>query len=68
MQTVSVSQKYQVVIPRELRVALGIRPGQKPQALRYGDRLELIPQHSIVGARGFLRGIDTAVEREDDRV
>ena len=68
MQTVSVSPKYQVVIPRELRVALGIRPGQKLQALRYGDRLELIPQRSIAGARGFLRGINTHVEREDDRV
>jgi len=68
MQTVSVSPKYQVVIPRELRAALGIRPGQKLQALRYGDRLELIPQRSITDARGFLRGIDTHVEREDDRV
>jgi AbrB family looped-hinge helix DNA binding protein len=68
MQTVSVSPKYQVVIPRELRIALGIRPGQKLQVLRYGDRLELIPQRSIIDARGFLRGIDTHVEREDDRV
>ncbi|AGA35484.1 AbrB family transcriptional regulator [Thioalkalivibrio nitratireducens DSM 14787] len=55
--------------PRELRIALGIRPGQKQlQALRYADRLELIPQRSIADARGFLRGIDTRVEREDDRV
>ena len=68
METVSVSPKYQVVIPREIRTALGIRPGQKLQALRYGNRLELIPQQFIVEARGFLRGIDTHIEREDDRV
>lgn len=68
MQTVSVSPKYQVVIPRELRIALGIRPGQNLQALRYGDRLEQIPQRWIAEARGFLRGIDTHVERESDRV
>jgi hypothetical protein len=50
------------------RFRCDIRPGQKLQALRYGNRLELIPQQSIVEARGFLRGIETHIEREDDRV
>lgn len=68
MQTVLVSQKYQVVIPRDIREALGILPGQRMQAIRYGDRVELIPLRPIETARGFLRGIDTAVEREADRV
>lgn len=68
MQTVLVSQKYQVVIPRDIREALGILPGQRMQAIRYGDRVELIPLRPIETARGFLRGIDTAVERETDRV
>ena len=68
MNTVTVSQKFQVVIPRAIRDSLGIRPGQKVQVIRYGDRIELIPLRPIRETRGFLRGIDTAVEREPDRV
>lgn len=67
METVSVSPKFQVVIPRSIREALGIMPGQKMQALRYGDRVELIPLQSLASARGFLPGIETGVERESDR-
>lgn len=68
MQTVLVSRKYQVVLPRSIREALGIQPGQRMQAIRYGDRVELIPLRPIESARGFLRGIDATVEREGDRV
>ena len=68
METVSVSPKYQIVIPRAMRKALGIEPGQKLQVFRYGDRLELIPARSIAESRGFLKGIDTDVPREGDRV
>ena len=67
METVSVSPKFQVVIPRSIREALGIRPGQKMQAMRYGDRVEVIPLKTLAQARGFLTGIENSVERESDR-
>jgi AbrB family looped-hinge helix DNA binding protein len=68
METVTVSPKFQVVIPRKIRQSLGIKPGQKVQVIRYGDRIELIPLRAVKEMRGFLRGIDTTVEREQDRL
>ena len=68
MSTVTVSPKYQVVIPRSIRDSLGIQPGQKVQVIQYGGRIELIPLRPIQETRGFLRGIDTTVERKTDRV
>jgi AbrB family looped-hinge helix DNA binding protein len=68
MQTVTVSPKFQAVIPRAVRDSLGIRPGQRVQVIRYGDRIELIPLRPIQETRGLLKGIDTAVKREQDRV
>ena len=67
MQTVTVSPKFQVVIPKEIREKLGLSPGQKVQAIVYGDRIELIPLRAIKEMRGFLKGIDTTVPREADR-
>lgn len=67
METVSVSPKFQVVIPRRIREALGLKPGQKMQALQYGDRVELIPLVPLASARGFLKGLATDIEREGDR-
>ena len=68
MSTVTISPKYQVVIPKAIREQLGLKPGQKIQAFAYGDRIELIPIRPIAEARGFLKGIDTSIEKEDDRV
>ena len=68
MATVTVSPKFQVVIPREVRESLGIRPGQKVQVIRYEDRIELVPVRPVRETRGFLEGIDTEVERDPDRV
>jgi AbrB family looped-hinge helix DNA binding protein len=68
MHTITVSPKFQVVIPLAIRQALGLRPGQKIQAIQYGDRIELIPVQPMRKARGMLRGIDTTVPRDDDRV
>ena len=67
MSVVRVSPKYQVVIPQKIREALGIEPGQEVQALQYLDRIEFIPVKSLKQMRGFLKGIDTSVERERDR-
>ncbi len=68
METVTVSPKFQVVIPRAVRESLNLRPGQKIQIIRYGDRIELIPLRPAQKMRGFLNGIDTSIERESDRV
>jgi AbrB family looped-hinge helix DNA binding protein len=68
METVTVSPKFQVVIPRDARKALGIRTGQKVQVIVYEGRLELVPVKSAKKMRGFAQGIDTTLEREDDRV
>ena len=68
MQTVTVSPKYQVVIPKNIRDALKLRPGQKMRVMEYDGRIELIPERDISELRGFLKGIDTGIEREKDRV
>jgi AbrB family looped-hinge helix DNA binding protein len=68
MTVVTVSPKFQVVIPREIREALGLLPGQKVQVLQYQNRVEFIPVQSMRKMRGFLKGIDTTVPREKDRV
>ena len=68
MAVVTVSPKYQVVIPQRIREALGLRPGQKVEAIQYLDRVEFIPVRAIRTMRGFLKGIDTSVPRDRDRV
>ncbi len=68
MGIVTVSPKYQVVIPKDVREHLGLSPGQKIQVIPYGDRIEFIPIRPIKQLRGFLKGIDTQVDRESDRV
>lgn len=68
MNTVTISPKFQVVIPKEIREKLGLAPGQKIQAIAYGDRIELIPVRPASELRGFLSGIDTRVERDSDRI
>jgi AbrB family looped-hinge helix DNA binding protein len=68
MKTVTVSPKYQVVIPRDVRETLSIKPGEKMQVINYANRIELVPVKKIKSMRGFLKGIDTTVIREKDRV
>jgi len=68
METVTISPKFQVVIPRIVRESLGIKPGQKVQVIVYDNRIELVPIKSAKKMRGFLKGMDTAVPREADRL
>ncbi len=68
MQTVTVSPKFQIVIPKSIRELLHLRPGQKMQVMEYAGRVELIPERDIKELRGFLKGINTAFKREEDRV
>jgi len=68
MQFVTVSPKYQVVIPKTVRETLNVRPGQKLQVIEYAGRIELVPECDIKELRGFIKGINTEFSREDDRV
>ncbi|MGQ9554234.1 MAG: AbrB/MazE/SpoVT family DNA-binding domain-containing protein [Anaerolineae bacterium] len=68
METAVISSKYQIVIPRAVRELLGVQPGQKVQVIPYKNRIELIPVRPIQEMRGFLKGIDTNVEREPNRI
>lgn len=68
METVTVSPKYQVVIPRKIRESLKIKPGQKVQVMLLNNRIVLVPIVPLQETRGFLKGIDTSVDREIDRV
>ncbi len=67
MTTITVSPKYQIVIPSRMRESLGIKPGEKLHAIEYRGRIELVPVRSTKSARGSLKGIDTHVPRETDR-
>ena len=67
MTAVTVSPKFQVVIPKEIRESMGIVSGQKVQILAYQNRIELIPLKPMKNLRGLLKGIDTEVERDSDR-
>jgi AbrB family looped-hinge helix DNA binding protein len=68
MEAVKISPKYQVVIPKKLRNALNLVPGQQVQMIAYNDRIEMIPVQKISEMKGFLRGINTTIERETDRI
>ena len=68
MEQATISTKYQVVIPKKVRDKTGIKPGQKVQVIPYMGRIELIPVRNIQEGRGFLKGIETNIEREPDRI
>jgi AbrB family looped-hinge helix DNA binding protein len=67
MTAVTVSPKFQIVIPKEIRESLGIVSGQKVQVVAYQGRIELVPLRAMEEMRGYLAGIDTTVDRDDDR-
>jgi AbrB family looped-hinge helix DNA binding protein len=68
MLIVTVSPKYQVVIPKKIRDAFNLRPGQRMQIFNYEGRIELIPEQDLKELCGFLKGINTEFKREEDRV
>jgi len=68
MQTVTVSPKFQVVIPKTIRESLKLKAGQKMSVLEYDGRIEMIPDREIAELRGFLKGINTDFERDADRL
>ncbi|MBM3706935.1 MAG: AbrB/MazE/SpoVT family DNA-binding domain-containing protein [Actinobacteria bacterium] len=67
MEIITVSPKFQVVIPKKIRRKLEIKPGQKLQVFQSGNRIEYIIVKDIKNYKGFLKGIDTHIERDGDR-
>ena len=68
MEAVKISPKYQIVIPKKLREELNLSPGQRVQMVAFENRIEMIPVRKISEMKGFLKGIDTTVDRETDRI
>ena len=66
METITVSPKFQIVIPKKIRQKLEIKPGQKLQVFQSGNRIEYIIIKDIIKSRGFLKGINTDIKREGD--
>ena len=66
MNIVTVSPKYQVVIPQKVREQIGVKPGQKMKVLAYDNKVIFIPVRPIQEGRGSLAGIDTNIPREED--
>jgi AbrB family looped-hinge helix DNA binding protein len=68
MNTVTVSSKFQVVIPKEIRENIGLRVGTTMGIITYGGRIELVPIQPMQSLKGIFKGINTEIKREDDRV
>lgn len=68
METVTISPKFQVVIPKAVRESLQLAAGEKLRVIQYANRVEFIPVRAMQEMRGFLRGMDTTIDREDDRL
>jgi AbrB family looped-hinge helix DNA binding protein len=68
MTTVTISPKFQVVIPREIRESAGLKVGEILQVIQYGHRIELIPVKAMKSIKGLLKGMDTSFNRDEDRV
>jgi AbrB family looped-hinge helix DNA binding protein len=68
MRTVTLSSKYQVVIPKEIRDKVGLQAGTKLEIISYGSRIELVPVYPMKKLKGLFQGIDTEIAREDDRL
>ena len=66
METVTISPKYQVVIPQRIRESLGLRSGEKVRMISFQGRVEIIPLRKLESMRGYLKGINTQFEREGD--
>jgi AbrB family looped-hinge helix DNA binding protein len=67
MPAVRISPKFQVVIPKQIREDLDLKPGQNLQVFAVDGRIELVPEEEVSSLRGFVRGLDTSLDRDEDR-
>ncbi|MEX0610269.1 MAG: AbrB/MazE/SpoVT family DNA-binding domain-containing protein [Balneolaceae bacterium] len=67
METVKISPKFQVVIPSKIRKSLNLKAGQKVRMIPIEGRIEIVPIPDSKSLRGFAKGIDTSLHREEDR-
>jgi len=68
MNTVKVSSKFQVVIPKEIREMIGLEVGTRLEIISYGTRIELVPIQPMKKLKGVFKGLNTDIQREDDRI
>lgn len=68
MNTVTVSTKYQVVIPKEVREGMALKAGTSLEIIQYDNRIELIPLQPLINLKGIFKGMDTEIIRDDDRL
>ena len=66
MDTVTVSSKYQIVIPQDVREKIELKPGQKIVVIEKDGIVHLIPQKPIKEMRGFIKGMDTSQLRDEE--
>jgi len=64
VESVVISSKYQVVIPKAVRRQLGLKPGQRVAVIVKGRGLEIVPAQDVASARGMLRGADPGGYRD----
>lgn len=67
MPSVTISPKFQVVIPKEVRERYSLAPGDKIEMIELNGRIELVPIRSAKSLRGILKGVENTFTREDDR-
>jgi len=68
MNTVTLSNEYQLVIPEKIRESIGLKAGTTIEIMSYNNRIELIPVKPMRSLRGIFRGIDTTIIRDEDRL
>jgi len=69
MTKVKLSPKFQIVIPREVREKLNLKPGEEIVMIEKAGVIHLLPQKPIKQMRGFVKGGDTKnIREEEDRL
>ncbi len=68
MNTVTLSNEYQLIFPEEIRETFGMKAGTSFEVISYNNRIELIPIKSIKSLKGIFKGIDTNIMRDSDRI
>ena len=68
MNTVTLSPKFQVVIPQQIRESLRLKAGQKMQMINFEGQVVMVPLRAIKEMRGVFKGMNTNFEREPDRL